>query len=90
MYIQYGQTKIYWFKRRIWSLRKWLNYRQRSNGYDNVLTLVERQTRMGFAVKIKSKSAFLVISKLKKISDHNLIVKSITIDNGIEFERWVY
>nr|WP_307938702.1 hypothetical protein [Mycoplasmopsis bovis] len=35
-----------------------------------------------FAVKIKSKSAFLVISKLKKIiQDHNLIVKSITIDN---------
>nr|WP_307915871.1 IS30 family transposase [Mycoplasmopsis bovis] len=61
---------------------------KRSNGYDNVLTLVERQTRMGFAVKIKSKSAFLVISKLKKIiQDHNLIVKSITIDNGIEFER---
>nr|WP_307917600.1 hypothetical protein [Mycoplasmopsis bovis] len=48
-------------------IEKWLNYRQRSNGYDNVLTLVERQTRMGFAVKIKSKSAFLVISKLKKI-----------------------
>nr|WP_307908517.1 hypothetical protein [Mycoplasmopsis bovis] len=24
-----GKTKIYWFKRRIWSLRKWLNYRQK-------------------------------------------------------------
>ncbi|WNA90926.1 IS30 family transposase [Mycoplasmopsis bovis] len=85
----------------IWARPKYIDLREeyghwesdliigkRSNGYDNVLTLVERQTRMGFAVKIKSKSAFLVISKLKKIiQDHNLIVKSITIDNGIEFER---
>nr|WP_307924583.1 hypothetical protein [Mycoplasmopsis bovis] len=64
----------------IWARPKYIDLREeyghwesdliigkRSNGYDNVLTLVERQTRMGFAVKIKSKSAFLVISKLKKI-----------------------
>ncbi len=39
-------------------IEKWLNYRQRSNGYDNVLTLVERQTRMGFAVKINQNQLF--------------------------------
>ncbi len=85
----------------IWARPKYIDLREeyghwesdliigkRSNGYDNVLTLVERQTRMGFAVKIKSKSAFLVISKLKKIiQDHNLIVKSITIDNGIGIRK---
>ncbi len=53
-----GKTKIYWFKREYGHWESDLIIGKRSNGYDNVLTLVERQTRMGFAVKIKSKSAF--------------------------------
>ncbi|WP_117275964.1 IS30 family transposase [Metamycoplasma alkalescens] len=61
---------------------------RKSNGYYNVLTLTERKTRIGFAIKVRSKSGFVINSSLKNlIQDNNLFVKSITIDNGIEFEK---
>ncbi len=60
---------------------------KRSNGYDNVLTLVKGKPEWGKQLKLNQNQLYMVISKLKKlIQDHNLIVKSITIDNGIEFE----
>nr|WP_307929051.1 hypothetical protein [Mycoplasmopsis bovis] len=44
-------NNIFDLKRRIWLIvESDLIIGKRSNGYDNVLTLVERQTRMGFAV----------------------------------------
>ncbi|MDC8914598.1 IS30 family transposase [Metamycoplasma hyosynoviae] len=57
-------------------------------GYRNILTLTERKTRIGFAAFVTSKSPFEINAKLKTlIKSNNLNVKSITIDNGIEFER---
>ncbi|GGM95924.1 hypothetical protein GCM10010106_51080 [Thermopolyspora flexuosa] len=61
---------------------------KRANGYNNVLTLTERKTRIGFARIIQSKSPHTINSELKKIiKDNKLQVKTITIDNGIEFEK---
>ncbi|WP_060823261.1 IS30 family transposase [Mycoplasmopsis arginini] len=61
---------------------------KRANGYNNVLTLTERKTRIGFARIIQSKSPHTINSELKKIiKDNGLQVKTITIDNGIEFEK---
>ncbi|MDC8921801.1 IS30 family transposase [Metamycoplasma hyosynoviae] len=61
---------------------------KRATGYRNILTLTERKTRIGFAAFVTSKSPFEINAKLKTlIKSNNLNVKSITIDNGIEFER---
>ncbi|MDJ1647628.1 IS30 family transposase, partial [Mycoplasma phocimorsus] len=61
---------------------------KRASGYRNVLTLTERKTRVGFAAFVNSKSPHEINSKLKEMIKHyNLIVKSITIDNGLEFEK---
>lgn len=61
---------------------------KRANGYKNILTLTERKTRVGFATFVSSKSPFEINSKIKElIKNKNLIVKTITIDNGIEFEK---
>nr|WP_254616024.1 IS30 family transposase [Mycoplasma sp. OR1901] len=61
---------------------------KRSNGYKNILTLTERKTRIGFADFVYSKSPNEINSKLREIIKKNsLNVKTITIDNGIEFEK---
>lgn len=59
-----------------------------ATGYNNVLTLTERKTIVGFAALVSSKNSMKINSVIKRmVNDNNLIVKSITIDNGIEFEK---
>ncbi|BAP39440.1 IS30 family transposase [Metamycoplasma canadense] len=61
---------------------------KRATGYNNILTFTERKTRVGFAILIQSKNSMKVNATIKKlIEDNELIVKSITVDNGIEFEK---
>ncbi|AZZ65374.1 IS30 family transposase [Metamycoplasma phocicerebrale] len=61
---------------------------KRSTGFRNILTLTERKTRIGFATFVLSKSGYEINTQLRKlIKENSLIVKSITIDNGIEFEK---
>ncbi|MBN4084470.1 IS30 family transposase [Mycoplasma sp. CSL10166] len=61
---------------------------KRSTGYKNIITLTERKTRIGFADFVSSKSPNEINAKLKQmIIKNKLNVKSITIDNGIEFEK---
>jgi len=58
------------------------------NNYKNILTLSERKTRILYACFVKNKFAWTINNYLKKlIKDNELFVKSITIDNGVEFER---
>lgn len=61
---------------------------KRERGNDHLLTFVERKSRIGYIVRVKSKKCFeinLAIHHLVK--SENLLVKSIAIDNGIEFAR---
>ncbi|MBN0970414.1 IS30 family transposase [Mycoplasma phocoeninasale] len=61
---------------------------KRASGFNNIITLTERKTKVGFAALIKSKDPMKVNSEVKKLVEKNhLEVKSITIDNGIEFEK---
>lgn len=61
---------------------------KRSNGFHNLLTFTERQTRMTFIRRIETKNPMKCNSAIYKIiKENNLIVKSITVDNGIEFEK---
>ena len=61
---------------------------KKASGFDNLLTFCERKTRMLFICRIKSKNPMKVNSCLYKlIKANNLKVKTITTDNGIEFEK---
>ncbi|WP_412032374.1 IS30 family transposase [Malacoplasma muris] len=61
---------------------------KRKAGYSNLLTLVERVTRMTYIIKVKNKNSFTINSTIKKlVEENNLEVKTITIDNGIEFNK---
>ena len=49
--------------------------------------LVERKTRLAIIRKIKGKNARLIMAKMYPIiRDEKLIIKSITVDNGLEFQ----
>uniref|UniRef100_UPI003080C010 IS30 family transposase n=1 Tax=Mesomycoplasma ovipneumoniae TaxID=29562 RepID=UPI003080C010 len=68
----------------------------RANGYNNVLTLTDRKTSIGFARIIQSKSPHTINSELTKvIKDNKLQVKTITQDSGSEYikiailARWI-
>lgn len=61
---------------------------KKANGFENLVTLTERKTRMLFMTKLKSKNPMKVNSVIYKlIKDNDLYVKTITTDNGIEFEK---
>lgn len=61
---------------------------KRKSGSKNLLTLTERKTRIGFATFVSSKNPFEINAKLKElITKKSLFVKTITFDNGIEFEK---
>ena len=60
----------------------------KSTGFDNLITLNERKTRYLLISRIKSKNSMKLNSTIYQIvKENNLIIKSITIDNGIEFEK---
>jgi IS30 family transposase len=58
------------------------------NGYQNIVTLNDRKTRKLYATFVRSKDPWKVNEAFRKmIKDNNLKVKTLTLDNGIEFER---
>lgn len=61
---------------------------KKSNGFDNLLVMIERKTRYVVIGKMPSKDGFKLNELIKKlIIKNNLTVKTITTDNGIEFEK---
>lgn len=61
---------------------------KKANGFENLLTLTERMTREIYVRKIKTKNPMKCNSEIYKlIKENNLLVKTITCDNGIEFEK---
>ena len=61
---------------------------KKANGFHNLLTLTERVTRETYIAKIKSKNPMKCNSEIYKlVKKNNLIIKSITCDNGLEFEK---
>lgn len=61
---------------------------KKTTGYANLITLTERKTRLVYISKIFTKNPMKCNSKiLQMIKENNLLVKSITCDNGIEFEK---
>ncbi|WPL37128.1 IS30 family transposase [Malacoplasma iowae] len=60
---------------------------KRQSGYYHLLTLVERKTRLVIIRKIKGKNARSMMAKMYTIiRDEKLPIKSITVDNGLEFQ----
>ncbi|WP_100671094.1 IS30 family transposase [Mesoplasma coleopterae] len=56
------------------------------NSSKAIMTLVERVTRKGFTIKLENKTMKYAKEKLKElIAKENLNIKSITKDNGMEF-----
>ena len=56
--------------------------------HDHLLTFVERCSRKVFIVKVKNKNPFKINSVIKKLVETNkLYVRSITSDNGFEFNK---
>lgn len=52
----------------------------------SILTLVERMTRMAFAIKLENKTMKYTNEKLRElIKKESIKIKSITKDNGLEF-----
>ena len=84
----------------IWTRKKSINSRKefghweidlvlglQKHGHKMLLTLTERKTRMLIIVPIKSKNPHILNAVLHKIiKKNNLLVKSITSDNGLEFK----
>lgn len=61
---------------------------KREHGFHNLLTLTEKMTRENYIVKIATKNPMKCNSAIYKlIKSNDLIVKTITCDNGIEFEK---
>ena len=61
---------------------------KKSKGFDNLITITERVSRKTFITKIRSKNPMKTNSVIYKIfKENNIKPKSLTIDNGIEFEK---
>ena len=61
---------------------------KKQNGYQNIVTLNNRKTRKLYATFIRTKNPWIVNEAFRKmIKENNLEVKTLTLDNGIEFER---
>ena len=56
--------------------------------HDHLLTFVERCSRKVYVARVKNKNPFKINSVIKQIIEENkLYVRSITSDNGLEFQR---
>ena len=54
----------------------------------HLLTFVERCSKKVYVVRVKNKNAFKINSVIIQLIEENkLYVRSITSDNGIEFQR---
>ena len=78
----------------IWTRPKSVNYEadliigHQAIEYDNLLTFNERKSRKLFIKRVRSKNPMKINSIIKSIIDENhLHVNSITVDNGIEFQK---
>ena len=61
---------------------------KRQKGYSHLLTMTERVTRKTFIKLVKGKNPFTINSAIKKLVEENkLKVKTITVDNGVEFSK---
>lgn len=61
---------------------------KKENGFENLITITERKTRYGFIKKVKTKNPMKCNSIIYNVfKSRNIIPLSITIDNGIEFEK---
>ena len=61
---------------------------KRQNGYQNIVTLNDRKTRKLYATFVQSKDPWIVNKAFRKIiKDNNLEIKTLTLDNWIEFEK---
>ena len=60
---------------------------KKQSGYCHLLTLVERKTRLAIILKIKGKNVRSMMAKMYTIiRGEKFPVKSITVDNGLEFQ----
>ena len=60
---------------------------KRQSGYYHLLTLVERKTMLAIIRKIKGKNAGSMVAKMYAIiRDEKLPIKTITVNNGLEFQ----
>ena len=56
--------------------------------HDHLLTFVERCSRKVYIIRVKSRNPFQINLAIKQlIEKNNLYVRSITSDNGLEFQR---
>lgn len=61
---------------------------KKKSGCSNLMTLVERVSRKLWIVRVRSRHPREIYLKLKRlIEDNKLIVKTITVDNGFEFNE---
>lgn len=61
---------------------------RKCNNFKNILTLNERKSRMLFACFVKTKSPWKIVSAFRKIiKENNLPIKTLTLDNGKEWDK---
>ncbi|WP_180738058.1 IS30 family transposase, partial [Mycoplasmopsis agassizii] len=85
----------------IWLRPNYINYRRQFGHWEidliigkkdksslNLITFTERMTRKSFSVHIKSKEVDELNRRITElINENNLTVRSITVDNGLEFSK---
>ena len=57
------------------------------NEYPSIISIVDRASRMVWLIKAESKNKYYIQTLIRKyIQENEIVVKSITVDNGLEFE----
>ena len=61
---------------------------QKAHKNHHLMTIVDRKTRFGYIIKVLSKNDWIVYKTLRDfIINHQIKIKSITVDNGLEFAK---
>ena len=59
----------------------------KKNEYSSIIPIVDRSSRMTWLIKAEAKNEYYIMNLIHKyIVENNIIVKSITVDNGLEFK----
>lgn len=59
----------------------------KKNEYPIIISIVDKCSRMIWLIKAKSKHEYYIANLIQKyIVENNIVVKSITTDNGVEFK----